>query len=134
VHARLGTPEALRLLQLGGVERVLFLGHEVPDGLERLETLQTPLSCPLQLLSVPAPLPPVFVVSRERPEAGDLLAALVDPGFDPRSEAVLAGAAPAAGAEGGRGTARIVSRTTVTLESSAADVPGVRGHRAFDEG
>jgi hypothetical protein len=136
VHARLGTPEGLRLLQLGGVERVVFLGHGVPAGLERLETLETPLACPLQLLRVPTPLPPAFVVSRERPEAGDPLAALVDPLFDPRAEAVLAGAARAPGGEGGQGTARIVSRTTDTLEVEAElDVPGVLVvTEAFDEG
>ena len=136
VHARLGTPEGLRLLQLGGVERVLFLGHGVPAGLERLETLQTPLSCPLQLLRVPAPLPPAFVVGRERHEAGDLLGALLDPGFEPRSEAVLAGGARAPGGEGGHGTARVVSRTTDTLEVEAQlDVPGALVvTEAFDEG
>jgi hypothetical protein len=75
-------------------------------------------------------------VSRERPEAGDLRAALVDPGFDPRSEAVLAGAAPASGAEGGRGTARIVARTTDTLAVEAQlSVPGILVvTEAFDEG
>ena len=136
VHARLGTPEGLRLLQLGGVERVLFLGHGVPAGLERLETLPTPLSCPLQLLRVPTPLPPAFVVSRERPEAGDPFGTLVDPLFEPRSEAVVAGAARAPGAVGGQGTARIVSRTPDTLEVDAQlEVPGALVvTEAFDEG
>jgi hypothetical protein len=75
-------------------------------------------------------------VSRERHEAGDPLGALLDPGFEPRSEAVLAGEARAPGGEGGHGTARIVSRTTDTLEVEAElDVPGALVvTEAFDEG
>ncbi len=136
VHARLGTPAGLRLLQLGGVERVLFLGYGVPAGLEWLETLETPLACPLQLLRVPTPLPPAFVVGRERPEAGDPLGALVDPSFEPRSEVVVPGAVAGPAGGGGQGSARIGSRTADTLEVEAQlDAPGMLVvTEAFEEG
>ena len=136
VHARLGTPAGLRLLQLGGVEHVLFLGHGVPAGLERLETFATPLSCPLQLLRVPGALPAAFVADRERPETGDPLVTLLDPAFDPRSEVVLSGAGSAPGTGAANGIARIVSRTTDTLAVEAElAAPGVLVvNEAFDEG
>jgi hypothetical protein len=147
VHAGLGTPQALRLLQLGGVEQVAYLGHSVPAGLEPVATLQTPLACPLQILRVPEPLPRAYIVGHEREEGADALAAALDPGFDPRREVLLPGAAarreirlPAAADAADRvgltGTARIVARTPDTLDV-AAQLPS-RGVlvvlEAFDSG
>ena len=91
VHARLATPAGLRLLQLGGVEHVLYLGRDAPAGLEHVATLTTPYACPLHLLRVPETLPGAFVVGRELEERGDALAAVLAPGFDPRQEVLLAG-------------------------------------------
>jgi hypothetical protein len=137
VHSRLGTPEGLRLLQLGGVEHVLFLGHGVPAGLEPVATLATPLACPLQLLRVPHTLPPAFIVAHERDERGDALGAVLEPAFDPRREVLLADATPAA-SQGAppEGVARIVSRTPNGLEVEAdLAAPGVLVVlEAFDEG
>jgi hypothetical protein len=144
VHAGLGRPEALRLLQLGGVEHVAYLGHSAPSGLELVATLATPLACPLQVLRVPRTLPRSYVVGLARDEGGDALAQVLDPGFDPRHEVLLPGqdhevfpppTAPAGGAAG-PGTARVVARSPDTL-TVAAELrsPGVLVVlEAFDEG
>jgi hypothetical protein len=135
VHAGLGTPVGLRLLQIGGVEHVLLLGHAVPAGLEYMETLQTPYACPLQLLRVPDTLPGAYVVGRELPQAGDALASVVDPAFDPRREVLVAGGRAASGIAG-FAPARIVSRTADTLQVEAdLSAPGVLVvTEAFDDG
>jgi hypothetical protein len=145
VAARLDSPAALRLLQLGGVRDVLFLGSQPPASLEPVAALPTPYVCALQLLRVPDPQPPAYVVARERPAEGDALPALLDPGFDPRAEvllaeAVTAGAASAAAAPAklstGGSSARVVARTADSLEVAAQlDAPGVLVvTEAFDEG
>jgi hypothetical protein len=127
VQARLGTPEALRLLQLGGVEHVLFLGHGVPTGLEPVATLATELACPLHVLHVPRTLPPAFVVGRERAQTGDALAAALEASFDPRREVLLADGGRAASSDAAAGgVARVVSRKPDRLEVEADLVaPGV---------
>ena len=136
VHGSVGSPAALRLLQLGGVEHVAYVGHSAPAGLEPLATFATPLACPLQLLRVPGTLPRAYVVGRERDEGSNALAAALDPGFDPRREVLLSGAVPRAEAAADPGTALIVSRTPDTLSVTAAlPAPGVLVvTEAFDEG
>jgi Bacterial membrane protein YfhO len=136
VHAGIEREAALRLLQLGGVEHVLFLGGAAPGGFELLTSVTTPLSCPLHLLRVPDTLPRVYVVGREREEGKDALAAVLDPGFDPRREVVLPGAASTTGGGGGSASARIVSRTADTLQVAAdLEGPGVLVvTEAYDEG
>jgi len=140
VHARLGDAAALRLLQLGGVSHVLFVGRQPPLELEQVSTLPTSYVCPLQLLRVPDPRPPAYVVSRERVATGDALAAVLDPGFDPGVEVVLAEAGPAASMPGGssRGTssASIVARSSDSLDVAVElPAPGVLVvTEAFDEG
>ncbi len=136
VHARLATPEGLRLLQLGGVEHVLYLGREAPAGLEHVATLATPYACPLQLLRVPEALPGAFVVGRELEERGDALAAVLAPGFDPRQEVLLAGGREAPAAVGEPAAARVIARGASTLLVGAElAAPGVLVvTEAFDEG
>ncbi|MFI5169150.1 MAG: YfhO family protein [Vicinamibacterales bacterium] len=136
VHAGLGRPEALRLLQLGSVEHVAYLGQSAPVGLEPIATLATPLACPLLLLRVPDPLARAYVVGRERDEGSNALAAVLDSGFDPRREVLLPGAAAQADAAAAPGTARIVSRTPNTLTvATQLQAPGVLVvTEAFDEG
>ncbi len=137
VHAGLGTPQALRLLQLGGVEHVAYLGHSAPAGLSPVATLQTPLACPLHVLRVPDTLPRAYVVGREREEGANALAAALDPAFDPRHEVLLhAAAAPLAERLREAGTARVVARSPDTLAVAAQlPAPGVLVVlEAFDEG
>ncbi len=74
---RPGSAEALRLLQLGGVRHVLFVGPQAPAGLEPVAVLPTPYVCPLQLLRVPDPKPAAYVIERERSVEGDALAAVL---------------------------------------------------------
>ncbi len=136
VRADLARPEALRLLQLGSVDRVACLGGVVPAGLEPIATLETPLACPLQLLAVPAALPRAYVASVERPEGRDALAAVLDPGFDARHQVVLPEARRTDAAGPAAGEARIVARSANSLELAASlEAPGVLVvTEAFDEG
>jgi hypothetical protein len=136
VHARLATPAGLRLLQLGGVENVLYLGFSAPSGLEHVATLATPYSCPLQLLRVPGTLPRAFVVGRELQERGDALAALIDPAFDPRRQVLIAAGRGAATVAGAAAPAHVLSRGADTLRVAAElAAPGVLVvTEAFDEG
>lgn len=116
---RLGTPEARRLLQAGGVSHVLRVGETPVAGLEHLAVLPSPYACPLQVWRVPEALPEAYVVHRER-GAGDAQATLdrlLDPAFDPRREVVLADArADGAAADD---EARVVARRLDGLEVEA---------------
>jgi hypothetical protein len=137
VATELGSAEALRLLQLGGVSQVLFVGPQAPAGLEPVATQPSPYVCPLQLLRVPDPRPPAYVVERERVAQGDALAAVLDPGFDPTAEALLADAGAARAVVGrGGSSAQVVARTADTLDVAAeVGAPGVLVvTEAFDEG
>ena len=126
---RLGTPGGLRLLQLGGVSHVLRARPSTVPGLELLETRATPYVCPLQVLRVPDPLPGAYVGAAERapPTRRRPSRVLLDPGFDPRSEVVLAdGPRPRPGAPRARTTVRVVSRRLDALEVEAQlAAPGV---------
>jgi hypothetical protein len=118
-----GTPQGLRLLQMGGVEHVLFVGHAPPEGLERLATLASAYRCPLHLLRVPDALPRTYVVGGEKVETGDgsALRDLLDPSFDPRRDVVLprGGGASGEGASGPAGVARLAARSLNTLDVEA---------------
>ncbi len=122
VWDRLGTPGGLRLLQLGGVSHVLRVGTSMVPGLDLLETRASPYVCPLQVWRVKDPLPGAYVARGERsaadPEA--TLRVLLDPGFDPRSEVVLAearGRGPAASS--GADDVRVLSRRLDAIEVEA---------------
>jgi hypothetical protein len=126
--SRLGTPDGLRLLQVGGVSHVLRVASSPLPGLELVQTLPSPYVCPLQVHRVPDPLPVVYVVRGERvggdPEAA--LRAVLDPSFDPRREVVLTEASAAAFPVLGPDTARVVSRRADALEVEAQlCAPGV---------
>jgi hypothetical protein len=136
VQAGVERPEALRLLQLGGVEHVAYLGRSAPAGFELVTTFATPLACPLLLLRVPAALPRAYVVGREREVGGDALAAALDPGFEPHDEVLLSHAASSTAGGSGPGTAQIVARSSDTLTVAAKlQAPGVLVvTEAFDDG
>jgi hypothetical protein len=117
------TPAHLRLLQLGGIERVIAL-HALP-GLTPERTIEGLFERPILLQRVPEPLPRSYVVGAARPAAGDAaLARLLDPGFDPRREVVLAHGAPRPEPPGFRGASRIVEtradRVLLETETSAS--------------
>ncbi len=69
------------------------------------------------------PLPRAYLVGRARPERGEALEALTDPGFDPRAEVYLAGIAGTEEAGGGGGGVRIVEDLPerVVLEVSSRE-------------
>jgi hypothetical protein len=135
---RLGTPDGLRLLQIGGVSHVLRLGSSPMPGLDLSETRPSPYVCPLQVWRVPDPLPGAYVVRGERggtdPET--VLRVLLDSGFDPRSEVVLADARPGGARASGPDEVHVVSRRLDALEMEVRlDVPGVLvALEAFDPG
>jgi hypothetical protein len=133
-----GTPHGTRLLEIANVGHVVWVRKEPPAALEPLETRATPYACPLQLLRVPEPLPRAYTAARERPlpAGGDGLAALLDPAFDPRSEVLLADTQPPGPGPPAPGSARVVSRTSDTVEvESSVGGPGVLVLvEAFDEG
>jgi hypothetical protein len=132
------TPSGLKLLQTANVGHVLLLGAEPIAGLEHVGTQATPCLCPLQVLRVTDPLPRAYVVRGERPlaESADALAALLDSGFDPRREVLLSEARTGVAAADPDGRARIVARTTDSLDVDAMlAAPGVLVVvEAFDHG
>jgi hypothetical protein len=115
------TPAHVRLLQLGGVERVIAL-HALA-GLTPERTIEGLFERPIRLQRVPEPLPRSYVVGAMRPAGGDALALLVDPGFDPRREVVLDGVERQEPA-GFRGASRIVEtradRVLLETQTSAS--------------
>ena len=135
---RLGTPGGLRLLQVAGVSHVLRVGSSPVAGLDLLETLPSPYVCPLQVHRVPDPLPGAYVARGELggadPEA--VLRVLLDPGFHPRSEVVLADARAGPPSPTGPDEVRVVSRRVDTLELDVRlGAPGVLvALEAFDPG
>jgi hypothetical protein len=129
------TRAGLHLQRIGNVGQVLFLGHARVGGPVLVERLPTSYACALERLRVDDPLPRAYVVGGERPEGKDALAALFDPGFDPRKEVLLAEARPGS-APGRPGVARVARRTADTVEVEAdVSAPGVLVLvEAFDSG
>lgn len=128
-----GDAARLRLLAAHGVEAVVTArplegsGPVLADLVERVARLDDPAG-PSYLHRLRRPAPSVLVTARVR-EAATLdqaLALLLDPDFDPRREAVLAGRAQAGrGPDSGRadgGVARVAaeSRSRIVLEVEAA--------------
>ncbi len=126
---RLGTPDGLRLLQLGGVSHVLRVGTSAVAGLELLETRPSGYVCPLQVWRVPDPLPGAYVARGERSAADPetTLRLLLEPAFDPRSEVVLVDArVRGVAALPGADDVRVVSRRLDAIEVEARlDAAGV---------
>lgn len=113
------TPGHIKLLRIGAVTHVIAL-HE--RGLEELKPVRVEpglFTDAARLFAVPQPLPRTFVVGRSRIANGlEALRTLLDPGFDPSREVLLAegpiaGASPEApaAAEPFTGSSRIVAET-----------------------
>ena len=119
------SPAGLRLQRIGNVGHVVFVGHAGPGGPALAERLPTASACGLELLRVDDPLPRAYVVGAERHVEGDAVAALLDPGFDPRTQVLLPDARPG-GSPGPPGSARVVSRAAdVVVVEAELSAPGV---------
>ncbi|MCM2255631.1 MAG: YfhO family protein [Vicinamibacteria bacterium] len=89
------TPGYLRLLQLGSVDAVLALHGEGHPGLRETAVLPGGFAEPIHVFAVPDPLPRVRAVAGVRRADGwHAYRVLLDAGFDPARELVLADAAP----------------------------------------
>jgi hypothetical protein len=124
-----GTPLSERLLRLGNVGWVV---DDRPRGFPLLPesaTFPSVYSHPLRALSVPDPLPGAYVVgSALRADSDDdAIALLLSPGFDPRREAVLAGAGDARPLPAGwSGSARVLRRAENSLRvETETNAPGI---------
>jgi hypothetical protein len=104
-----------RLLRLAGVDFVID-GRDTPCSLPEVANENTILGQRVRLLRVPRTRPRVFLVEGVRPQKGDGIAQLLDPGFAHRREVIVHGAtvARAPNAEF-HYEARIVDRTTNRL-------------------
>lgn len=99
-------PGYLRLLQVGGVRRVIAL-HPEHDGLVPLGTIPGVFRIPIHVLEVPGAVPRVYVPERVHVAEGTAAyATLLGADFRPGQDAVVSG--PSAIASPARGTARIV--------------------------
>lgn len=121
-----GTPGALRLLQIGGVDHVVALQEVTGLGPEVLRYASV-FSAPVRLYAVPDPLPRVYLVDGVRIATGNAAySALLAPGFDPRREVLLERGQPRTWQEGFTGSSRILWRRADAL---AVDVEASRsGH------
>jgi hypothetical protein len=121
-----GTPFHLRLLRLAGVEHAVSL-HPMDDLAPERE-VQGLFSRPILLHRVPDPLPRTYVVgaARRRPDDKDAARLLLDPGFNPSAEVVVASGAELSAAPGFESRARLLEarpdRVVLEAETSA---PGV---------
>jgi hypothetical protein len=80
-----------RLLQLGAVSRVIALHTRGLEALRLEHELPNLVGDPLRVFAVPDPLPRAHLVARTRvADKGDAIGVLLDPGFDPRIEAIVA--------------------------------------------
>lgn len=105
-----GTPQHLRLLQLGGVTHVVALHQEGLEDLAPLAAVPGFYEAPVRVFRVPDPLPRTYVVGGARVADGRAaLELLLDPGFDPRRE-VLLPEGPSRPAAPPPGTSRIIER------------------------
>jgi Bacterial membrane protein YfhO len=105
------TPGFRRLLELGSVSHVIALHREGLEDLEPVAALGTPFTEEaIRVYRVPHPLPRAYAVGGVRiARGGDARATLVDPGFEPRAEVVLAEGEPRATPAGFEADVGIVS-------------------------
>ena len=84
--------ERLRMLQLAGVTHVVALHANGFESLTEVARHPSLFAEPIRVFQVPDPAPRTYVVSGARPEATGP-AALLDPGFDFRTEVLVPGTA-----------------------------------------
>jgi hypothetical protein len=121
------SPALVRLLRLGSVDYVVAV-HDLPlPGLREVGRFASVYAEPVRLLRVEHPLPRAYLVDRVRAASGsDAMGALLDPGFDPTRDVVLAREDPEHHpAPDFRGTARIASRSSDRIDVlTEAESPG----------
>jgi hypothetical protein len=125
VRAREGTPIEPKLLQMGGVSRVLSLHRQGFEGLPLIASVPTLLTEDLLVLDVPHPLPRVYAVDGVRVAPRyEALRAIDDPAFDPRREVILSSGTSHPPSPGFAAMTRVdellPDRTSITAELSAA--------------
>ncbi len=103
-------PVLARLLRIGGVTHLATRHRAGLEAFETVASVRTPHVGEVFLTRVPRPLPRAYVVEGARVASGRALYdALLDPGFDPESEVVLATGPATAAREGFAAEARVVS-------------------------
>jgi hypothetical protein len=129
-----GRPSGLRLLQVAGVTHVVFLGRGDNGGMEQVAELESVFDCPIRILRVPRPLPWVYTVGGER--QGGSVAALLDPTFDPRREAIVFAGRNAPASAAFQGQAHVLDeRGDVLTAEAELSEPGLLVLlEAFDNG
>ena len=119
-----GTPVETRLLRMGAVGTVLSLHRRGFEGLRLERALPSLFPEPILVWRVPDAQPRSWVVGRTRVADGRAaFDALLDPGFEPSGEAVLAGGPGLAGSAPFAGTSRLLAlhpdRVRALAEASA---------------
>lgn len=112
------TPDYERLLRLAGVSHVLTRDPGPVATLPQVAVFEGLLRFPVRVLTVPSPRPRIYVVGASRKTADP--AALLDPGFDPAREVLLADGPESPLPEGFEGTVED------TVERPDAIAAGVR--------
>ena len=100
--------ERLRMLQLGSVTHVVALHADGFEDLIEIARHPSLFAEPIRVFKVPDPAPRTYAVSGVQPAAGGP-AALLDPGFDFRTEVLLAGNEVRPPVPGFRGISRITA-------------------------
>jgi len=112
------TPGFLRMMRLGAIDYVIALHREGLEDLEPAGVFPSPFARPIRVYRVPDPLPRVFAVGAARVLVGRAAAAaLVDPAFDPRREAVLSEGSSIGGGSGSRTESRLVEYAPDRVEA-----------------
>jgi hypothetical protein len=119
------TPGFLRMMRLGAIDYVVALHREGLEDLEFAGVFPSPFARPIHVYRVPDPLPRVFAVATARVLDGRAAqAALVDPAFDPRREAVLSAGTSISGGSGSRTESRLVEHAPDRVQADVdTDVP-----------
>ena len=129
--------QLLRLLQVGGVSHVLALHREGLEELPARAPLATPLVGEIHIFRVPETLPRLLVVGGAQVADGlDAYKVLVDPAFDPHTEALLPRGKPRPVPEGFSGQAVVREERADRLRAvvEASDPALLVLPEGYDEG
>jgi hypothetical protein len=129
-------PVAVRLLQAGAVSHVVARSV-LPEGLEPLAEVPSPLAAPIRLFRVPSPLPRSYVVGAVTTGSDEeALRFVLHSGEERRRTAVLADGQALQGAAAFSGTARVVrfAPDEVEVEVDAPSVACLVLVEAYDPG
>ena len=106
-----GTLVHNRLLQMGAVAKVIAIHERGVEDLRLERSLPSLTGDPIRVLQVPDPQPRAWLVGAARlADGAAAIQAFLDPGFDPRQEAVVASRVPLDRASRASGSARWLAR------------------------